>query len=48
MIAYLVDEGSGLGVGTGGGSRPESTAKGDGSEARRCPLATNLGKVVAA
>ena len=45
MIAYLVNEGSGLGVGTGGGSRPESTAKGDGSETRRCPLAMDLGKV---
>ena len=46
MIAYLVNEGSSLGVGTGGGSRPESTTKGDGSETRRCPLATDLGKGV--
>ena len=33
IIAYLVDESSGLGVSTGGGGIPESTAKVDGTEA---------------
>ena len=38
VIAYLVDESSGLGVSAGGRGIPESTAKVDGAEAVPVPL----------